>query len=176
MPLSEQVYCVSLTFKMTEQVEQWICIKFCINLEHSSMETIRVNQKATAIGNWWLAASSRQHTHSCIMSCAECFGEMSNHSGDSVPLQPMFRALPLLAFPKTKIIFEREEISDHQWDLGKYGRAADGDWNCVRSLLWRGPRYHCPVYNVSCIFFSKCLYFSYYVARYFLCVCVCVCV
>ena len=31
---------------MTELVEQWICIKFCIKLEHSSMETIQMIQKA----------------------------------------------------------------------------------------------------------------------------------
>ena len=46
------------------------------------------------------------------MSCAEFFGETSNHPGDSAPLQPRFGALQLLAFPKTKITFEREEISD----------------------------------------------------------------
>ena len=34
--------------------------------------------------------------------------------------------------------------------------------------LWRGLRRHCPVYNFSCIFFYKCLYFSYYMAGYFL--------
>ena len=40
----------------------------------------------------------------------------------------------LLAFPKTKITFERDEISNHWWDSGKYNRTADGDWdNCVRS-------------------------------------------
>ena len=50
------------------------------------------------------------------------------------PLHPRSGALWLLAFPKTKITFEREEISDCQWDWGKYDRAADGDWeNCVRS-------------------------------------------
>ena len=27
---------------MTEWVEQWICIKFCVKLEHSSMETIQL--------------------------------------------------------------------------------------------------------------------------------------
>ena len=37
--------------KMTEQVEQGVCIKFCFNLEHSSMETILVIQKAAAMGN-----------------------------------------------------------------------------------------------------------------------------
>ena len=39
------VYCVAVTFKMTEQVEKRICIKFCLKLEHFSMETIRVIQK-----------------------------------------------------------------------------------------------------------------------------------
>ena len=34
----------------------------------------------------------------------------------SPPLQPRFGTLRLLAFPQTKITFEREEISDHQWD------------------------------------------------------------
>ena len=40
--LSEHVYCVATTFKMTERVE----------LEHSSEETMRVIQKAAAMGNW----------------------------------------------------------------------------------------------------------------------------
>ena len=65
-----------------------------------------MSQKAAAMGIWWLAASSRQLTHSCIMSRAEFF--------DSAPLQPRFGVLQLLAFPKTKIAFEREEISDHK--------------------------------------------------------------
>ena len=52
MTLSEYVYCVAVTFKMTEQVEQQICIKFCAKLEHSSKETIQMIQKAMATGNW----------------------------------------------------------------------------------------------------------------------------
>ena len=113
----------------------WVrLIIFCIKLKHSSMETIRMIQKAAAMGNWWLAASTWQRACSCITSCAECFGKTSKHPGDSAPLQPKFGAIQLLAFPKTKITFEREEISDHQWDSGKYDGAADGDWeNCVRS-------------------------------------------
>ena len=39
-PLSEHVYCVTVAFKMTEQVEQRICIKFCIKFDHFSVETI----------------------------------------------------------------------------------------------------------------------------------------
>ena len=93
-----------------------------------------MTKTAAAMGSWWLAASSQQHAHSCITSRAEFSGETSNHQGDSAPLQPRFGALQLLAFPKTKITFEREEISGHQWDSGKYNRAADGDWeNYVRS-------------------------------------------
>ena len=92
-----------------------------------------MTEMAAAMGNWWLAASSPQHAHSCNTPYA-VFGETSNHPCDSSPpLQPTFGTLRLLAFPKTKISFEREETSDHQWDLGKYDGAADGDWNCVRS-------------------------------------------
>ena len=134
MSLSERVYCVLVTFKMTEQVEQWISIKFCIKIEHFSIETIWMIQKTTVTGSWWLAASSRQHAHSCIMSCAEFFGKTSNYPGDSAPLRPRFGTLWLLAFPKTKITFEREENSDSWWDSGKYDGVADGNWeNCVRS-------------------------------------------
>ena len=52
MLLSEHVYCVAVTFKMTEQVKQRVCIKFCVKVEHSSVETIWMIQKATAVGNW----------------------------------------------------------------------------------------------------------------------------
>ncbi len=55
------------------------------------------------------------------------------------PLQPRFGALRLLAFSKTKITFE--------WD-----------WGVI--IL-------CTMFLVSCIFFNKCLYFSYYMAGYF---------
>ena len=95
---------------MTEWVEQWICIKFCVKLEHSSSETIQMIEKAAAMGNWWLAASSGQLACICIMSCTEFFGETSNQTGDSAPLQPRFRALWLLAFPKTKITLERKKF------------------------------------------------------------------
>ena len=52
MPMNEHVYCVALTFKMTEQVEQQICIRFCVKLELFSVETIWTIQKAAAMDNW----------------------------------------------------------------------------------------------------------------------------
>ena len=126
------------------------------------------------MGNWWLAASSWQNTHSCITSCAEFFDETSNHPGDSAPYWPRLGTLWLLAFLKTKITFEREEISDHWWDSGKYVGAAGGDWeNCVRpqgAYLggdW-GVIVLCTMFLVSCIFFNKCLYFSYYMTGHLL--------
>ena len=74
----------------------------------------------------------------------------------------------LLSFPKTKITFERKEISDHWWDSGNYSRAADGDWvNCVRS---QGAYFEgdwgiivlCTVFLISCIFFNKRVYNTCY--------------
>ena len=134
MQLNEHVCCVAITFKMTEWVEQQISIKFCIKLELSSTETIWMIQKSTAMRNWWLAASSWQRIHSCITSRAEIFGATSNHPGDSAPLHSTFDAQDFWPFPKTKITFETDEISDYWWDSGKYDGAADGNWeNCVRS-------------------------------------------
>ena len=168
--MREHMYRVAITFKMTEQVEQWICIKFFIKLEHYSAETIQMIQKAAAMGNWWLAASSQQSDCSCITSCAEFFGETSNHPGDSVPLQPRFGALQLPAFSKTKITFEREEISDCQWDSGKYnGQPMVTDrtvWG-PKVPTWKGTEaslssIQCFLYLVSSsvnvsIFHSTCL-------------------
>ena len=49
--MSEHVYFVTIAFKMTEQVEQSICIKFYIELEYSSTENICMIQKAADMGN-----------------------------------------------------------------------------------------------------------------------------
>ena len=85
----------------------------------------------------------------------------------------LFGPLWLLALTKIKITFEREKISDHQWDSGKYDGAAGGDWeNCVRS---QGAYFEgdwvivlCTMFLVSCIFFNKYVYFLYYMAGYLL--------
>ena len=134
MLLSEHVHCVALTFKMTEWTDWWICIEFCTRLEHSSMEIIWMIQKATAMGNWWLVLNHDNvppHA-SCLLQSFLVKCQITQVT--QPPLQPRFGALWLLAFPKTKITFEIEEISDHQWDSGKYYGAADGDWqNCVRT-------------------------------------------
>ena len=101
MPLSEYVYCVAITFKMTEWVEQQICIKCCFKLVHSSVETTQMIQKAAAMGNWWSAASSRQCTRSCNMSHT-VFCKISNHSDDSAPYSPDLVSCDFWLFPKLK--------------------------------------------------------------------------
>ena len=120
-----------------------------------------------ATGDWQLHHNKRP-TH------AEFFDETSNHPGDSTYLQPTLGTLWLPAFPKTKITFEKEEISDGWWDSEKYSRAADGNWeNCVRCQgtffegNW-GVIILCTMFLVSCIFFNKCLCFSYYMAGHLL--------
>ena len=87
MQLSEPVYCVAVTLKMTEQVEQQICIQFSIKLQHSFKETILMIQRlqlwVTVIGSfitttWPLTMASP----------AEFFGKTSNHTVDSAPYSP----------------------------------------------------------------------------------------
>ena len=73
-----------------------------------------------AAGDWQLHHNNAPAHASPAKARAESFGKISNHPGDSVPLQPRFGTLQLLAFPKTKVTFERGEISDHWWDSGKY--------------------------------------------------------
>ena len=46
MLLGEHGSCVAVTFKVTEQVGQRICIRYRVNLEHSSVEIIWIIQKA----------------------------------------------------------------------------------------------------------------------------------
>ena len=43
---------LAVTFKMTERVEQQICISFCLKLEHCSGGDIWMIQKAVATGKW----------------------------------------------------------------------------------------------------------------------------
>ena len=52
MPLSEHVYCVAVIVKGTEREEPQLCIRFCVKLERSSLKTIRMTQKAAAVGKW----------------------------------------------------------------------------------------------------------------------------
>ena len=173
MPLSEQVYCVAVAVKMTVQVEQWTCIKFCIKLEHSSMETICMIQKTAAMGNWWLAASSWQRTRSYIMLCRFFWQNIDlprwlspPNSPDLVPCD--FWLLPKLKSPLNGKRFQTiNEIQENIW-IFRYFSEYSPNWeNCVRSQgayfegAW-GITVLCTMFLVSCVFFNTWFYFSYY--------------
>ena len=71
MPLSECVYCVAVAFKMTEVVEQRICIKFCIKLEHSAGKLVGWFRRLQlwATGDWQLHHDNRlSHTSRLVQS------------------------------------------------------------------------------------------------------------
>ena len=149
---------------MTDRVDQQICITFCVKLEHSSTEIMwwfrRPHWRAT--GDWQFHHSNTPAHASRLMQ--SFFGQTSNHSGNSVPLQFRFGTLQLLAFPKLKSPLKGRDFR-WQWDSGKYDGAADGDWeNCVRSQgayfegNW-GIIILSKMFLVSSVFFTKCLYF-----------------
>ena len=184
MPLSENVYCVAVACKMTEQVDKWICIRFCIKLEPSSAETIRMIQKV--LGDDAMSAAQIKLCHKCFKDGWE-FIESDPRSGR-----------PATSRTPENVEHVRASIHKDQWltvqdleaDLGilettvseilmqnlgmKCVVAKFIQGFCYRSrrsimlqlgepcevpkcLLWRGLRCHCPMYNVSCIFFNKCL-------------------
>ena len=129
--LSEHVYCVAIAFKMTEQVEQQICIKFCTKLQHSSAETIGMIQKAAAMGIWWLAASSWECACLCVTSHAEFLAKYQITQVTQPPTAQIWCPVTSGFFP-----LKRKRSSDHRWDLGKHNRAADG--NCENGVRSQG--------------------------------------
>ena len=109
MPLSEHVYCVTITFKMTEWVEQRICIRFCVKLNIPLQKLFRWFRRPQlwATGDW-------QFHHDNVPDHASCHMQSFRRNIKSLrwlsPLQSRFGVLQLLAFPKTKITLERKEI------------------------------------------------------------------
>ena len=172
MLLIECVYCVAITCKMTEWGEQQIYIKFCFKLEHSSAEAIRMIQKPSAMGNWWWAASSGQHARWYTSHLWQFFGETSNHPGDSAPLHSDLVPHDFWLFPKLKSPLKGKRLQTlseillsvmvqlmvmGRNYLRSQGANVEGNWDNI--VL-------CMMFPVSCIFFNKCLFFSYYMAGY----------
>ena len=149
--LGEHVDCVAVAFKMTEQVEQQICIKVCIKLEHSSVETTQMIQKAAAMDNWWLAASSWECTCSCIISCAEFFAKTSNHPGDSAHYSPDLVPCNFCLSPKLNNLWKGRDFRPSM----RFRKIWWGSWwqlgelcEIPRCLLWKELRCHCPILYV----------------------------
>ena len=160
MPLSKPVYCVAIAFKMTERVEQHVCTKFCIKLERASAESTQAILKAQlgqlVIGGfitmmhllthhflcrvfWWNIKSPRWlglPTAQTRHPVSSGFSPNWNHLWKGIDFRPLMRF--------------RKIWWGSLWRLGELCEVS-------RCQLWKGLRYHCPMYLVSCIFFSKCL-------------------
>ena len=97
-PLSEHVYCVAIAFKMTEWVEQWICIRFCVMLNILPWKLFQWSRRLQlwATGDWQLH-------HDNVPAHAEFFGKASSHPGDSAPpYSPDLVSCNFWLFPKLK--------------------------------------------------------------------------
>ena len=91
------------TLKMPERVEQWICIRFCIKLEHFPCRNYS-DDSGRSFGQ--LVISSFFTTVRLLMHHAqgrsECFGKTANHPGDSAPNSPDLAPCDFRLFLKLK--------------------------------------------------------------------------
>ena len=154
--LSERVYCVAVTFKMTEWVEQWICIKFCFKLAHSYMGTIRWFRRPQlrAPGDWQLHHDNTPTHVSHLMQRFLVKHQITQvtqppYSPDLVPGD--FWLFPKLKSPLKGKRFQtdddiKENTTGQLMTIGRTGEVS-------MCLPWRGLRRHCPVYNVSWILY-----------------------
>ena len=190
MPLSEHMYCVAVAFNMTEWVEQWICIKFCLQIQHFSVQTIWMIKKAFRHGA--MSTAQVKMWHKCFKDDWESF-ESDPCSGRSITsktpenVDHVWAAINKdcqltvwelevdLGIPKTTV----SEILTQDYGIKRviakfipqlllpehHAAVANDTERTVwgpKVPTWRGPRHHCPMYNISCIciFFNKCLCFS----------------
>ena len=104
--MNEFVYCVAVTFKMTEKVEQWICIKSASNFVWSLNIPLRKlfgwfrRLQLWATGDWQLHHDNAPAHVSPLM---QFIYKTLNHPGDSAPYGPDL--VPRL-FPKLKSLLK----------------------------------------------------------------------
>ena len=134
---------------------------------------MRCGEIAAAMGNWWLAASLQQGA--CLLQSFMVKREIIQvtQPACSPHLTPYdFCLFPKLKSPLRGKRFQTiDEIQENM--MGQLMAIPAKDfavfWTVEETLeevcevmvwlLWRGLRGHCPRYNVSCIFFNKCLFF-----------------
>ena len=172
--LGEHVYCVAVTLKMTDQVQQWICIKIALSL-HIPRRNYWDDSEGCSYRQ--LVISSLITTTHPLMYHISCrvFGETSNHQVTQSPYNPDLVPCNFWLFLKLKLPLKgkRFQTIDENWEntMGKLMETGRTVW---------GPKVHrhlegdygatvlCIRVLVSCIFFNKCLCFSYYVTVYLL--------
>ena len=126
-------------------------------------------QKAALAGKRRLATSPRQRTCTCTTSRAEFFCKTTITQVTQPLYSPDVAPCDLWLFPKLKSLLKGKrfqtinEIQENMMEqlMGEL-------YEVTRCLLGRELRHHCLMDNISCIFFNKCFYFSYYMAGYLL--------
>ena len=160
---------------MTGQIEQPVCIKFCMTLEHSSVETIGMIQKAAAMGNWWLAAASWQCAYSCItFHVVQSFlAKFQITQVTQLPYSPDLVPCNFWLFPKLKSPLKGKRF----WTIDKIQENTTGQLMVIGRTVW-GPKVptlkgtevslcHCPI-TMFLVSSSINVYFSYYMTVYLL--------
>ena len=149
MLLSEPVYCVAIAFKMTERVEQRICIGFCIELEHSCAEPIWMVQRPQlwAAGDWQLHHGNMPAHASRIVQSILAKHEITQVT--QPPCSPDLGPCNFWLFPKLKSPLKGKRFRKIQQGSGWPLELCE----VPRCLLGRGLRRHCPLCNVSCVLY-----------------------
>ena len=162
---------------------QTISKEYYLNVLHHLRDAKLPKWSVTSMDNWWLAASSRQCACSCIGSYAEFLAKHQIAQVTQPPHNPDLVPCDFWLFPKIKsplkwkrfqslneiqentmgqlVVIETKDFADIFNNGRDSGRTVwgpkvpnfEGDWSVI--VL-------CTMFLVSCIFFNKCLYFSYY--------------
>ena len=130
MSLSEHVYCVAIAFKMPKWVEQRICIKFCVMLEHSSMETLQIFRRLLRTMQWV------QHNLACGTNASKMVENLLKviHVLEGLQQAKHLRMLNVCGLQSTKM----------------------GDWPRENwQLIWGFQNYCVPDFDTGC-WYAKC--------------------
>ena len=156
MLLSERVYCVAVTFKMTDGVEQQIHSNFALSFNIPPRKLLRWFRRLQlwATGDWQLHHNNTPaHTSHLVQSVLAKHQitqvTQPRYSPDLVPCD--FWIFPKLKSPlKGKRIQTIQEIQENM--TGQLMVTRRTVWG-PRCLLWRGLRRHFPMCTVSRIFY-----------------------
>ena len=150
MPLSEHVYCGAITFKMTERVEQQVCMKFVLSLNIPPQKLFSWFRRPQlwATGDWQLHLDNMpSHASHLIQSF------LAKHQINQVTQSPYS---PYLVPCDFWLFWKGGDFRP----LMRFRKIWWGSWwqlrelcEVPRCLLGRGLRCHCPMYNVSCILY-----------------------
>ena len=174
----------SLHSKWLSEQSNECASNFSLSLNIPLQKLFGMIQEATAMGNWWLAASSQQSAHSRITSCAEFFMKHQITQVTQPHYSPELMHCDFWLFPKLKSPLKWKRFQT----ISEIPENTTGQLMAMGRTLW-GPEVptlkgteaslSCVQCFLSLVSWSINVYFSECVAGYFLdrtrmCLCVCV--